>query len=270
MQRRCWRWLWIWVGVLVAGCGQLWSSETPAPETREPTLPLFGYTLLPPTLTPSLWPVGSATPLLSVDGISGISPLAMYLAVSGPTCYETPVGSLVCLGQVQNRHDQPVEQVVVTVQLLAQDGTVLASGQALLARQLLSSGLGGPYRVLFDEIPEGYTHAAAYIASGRIAENVERRYAELELNHTSGVFVYDQYQITLSIVNKSRYPAERIVVTMTLLDRDGQVTGYRQVYLDHSRQIQPGETLSVTVKAIPQGPNTVGFTAFAESRPVLN
>jgi len=194
----------------------------------------------------------------------------MYLAVSGPTCYETPVGSLVCLGQVQNRHDQPVEQVVVTVQLLAQDGTVLASGQAFLARQLLSSGLGGPYRVLFDEIPEGYTHAAAYIASGRIAENVERRYAELELNHTSGVFVYDQYQITLSIVNKSRYPAERIVVTMTLLDRDGQVTGYRQVYLDHSRQIQPGETLSVTVKAITQGPNTVGFTAFAESRPVLN
>ena len=80
MQQRRWRWLWIWVGVLVAGCGQLWSSETPAPETREPTLPLFGYTLLPPTLTPSLWPVGSATPLLSVDGISGISPLAMYLA----------------------------------------------------------------------------------------------------------------------------------------------------------------------------------------------
>ncbi len=230
---------------------------------------MFGYTLLPPTLTPGLWGVGTATPLLSVDGLTG-PPLMLYLAVSGPACYETPVGSLVCLGQVQNRLDVPVEQVVVTVQLLSQDGTVLASGQSFLARQLLPAGLQGPYRVLFDSIPEGYAQAAAFVASGRVAEAVEQRYADLVLNQTSGVFVYDLYQITLSIINKSRYPADRIVVTLTLLDKEGQVTGFRQVYLDRSRQIQPGESLSVTVKAIPQGPNTVAFTAFAESRLVLN
>lgn len=270
MQRRCWRWLWIWVGVLVAGCGQLWSSETPSPVTREPTLPLFGYTLLPPSLTPGLWSVGTATPLLSVDGRTGLPPLALYLAVSGPACYETPVGSLVCLGQVQNRLDAPVEQVVVTVQLLNRDGIVLESGQSFLARQLLQPGAQGPYRVLFDRIPDGYDKATAFIAAGHLAENVERRYTDLSLNQTSGVFIYDQYQITLSIINRSRYPGDRIVVTLTLLDRDGQVTGFRQVYLDHTRQIQPGESLSVTIKAIPQGPNTVGFAAFAESRLVLN
>ena len=43
MERLTWRWLWIWVGVLVAGCTHVWSSDgTPVP-TREPTLPLLGY-----------------------------------------------------------------------------------------------------------------------------------------------------------------------------------------------------------------------------------
>jgi hypothetical protein len=172
MQQHRWRWLWIWVGVLVAGCGQVWSSEGTRTATREPTLPLLGYTLLPASLTPGFWSAYTATPLIPPDGASMIispSPIALYLNVTGPTCYETPIGSLVCLGQVYNMLDSPVEQVTVGVQLLARDGTPLTTGEALLARWLLPAGAAGPYRVLFDSMPDGVVNARPFILSGQIA-----------------------------------------------------------------------------------------------------
>ncbi|MBN2303398.1 MAG: hypothetical protein JXQ72_02900 [Anaerolineae bacterium] len=262
MQWQRWRWLWIWVGVLVAGCGQLWSSEsTPAP-TREPTLPLLGYTLLPPTVAPGAWVLQTATPLIAADGSTPFSPVTMRLMIVGPACYNTPVGSLVCLGQVHNTLDDPVEQVTVEVQLVARDGTRLAVGEGLLSRWLLPAGATGPYRVLFESVPEGYAGAVPVVTAGRIAPN--NHYADLALRQVSGRFVLNQYQITLSVVNKSALPADHLAVTMLLLNESGQITGFRQVYLDADRRLNPGESLAMTLKVIPQGPNTVGFEAFAE------
>ncbi len=252
----------------MAGCGQVWSSNGTPPSTRQPTLPLLGYTLVPPSLTPSLWPVYTPTPLLTSEG-SGLGP-ALYLTVIGPTCYETPVSSLICLGQVRNTLGVPVEHVTVGVQLLDRNGTPLAQGETFLSRVVLPAGLVGPYRVLFERIPEGYAGAYGFVKSGQVATDAGVRYAELELRQLSGTFVMDQYQVALSVVNKSRYPVEHVSVTMTLLDRDGNVTGFRQVYLEAGQRLKPGESLALTMKVIPQGPNTVGFDAFAEGRLVRN
>jgi hypothetical protein len=273
MQQHRWRWLWIWVGVLVAGCGQVWSSEGTRTATREPTLPLFGYTLLPPSLTPGFWSAYTATPLIvpgSTSMIVSPSPIALYLNVTGPTCYETPVGSLVCLGQVYNMLDSPVEQITVGVQLLARDGTLLATGEALLARWLLPAGSAGPYRVLFDALPDGFANARPFIMSGQIAPSVGDYYANLTLQEVSGTFVIDQYQVSLSLINLNPEAVEHVAVTMTLLDDQHRVTGFRQVYLDADRRLAPGESLALTVKVIPQGPNTVAFDAFAEGYLVQN
>lgn len=271
MQRLTWRWLWIWVGVLVAGCGQFWSSNGTPSSTREPTLPLLGYTRLPPTPTLSLWPVFTVTPLTGADSSSvGSSSVALFLSVGGPACYETPLGSLVCLGQVHNPLDKPVEQVAVGVQLLARDGTLLADQETGISRWLLPAGAAGPYRVIFDTIPDGYLWARPYVKAGQIAGDVEHRYASLALREVSGAFVLDQYQVTVSITNKSLHPVSDIAVTMTLLDELGHVTGFKREYLDTRRQLAPGETVALSLKVIPQGPNTVGFDAFAEGYLVQN
>lgn len=266
MQRRCWRWLWIWVGVLATGCGQIWSSNAPQSATREPTLPLLGYTLLPASLTPSLWPPAhTVTPWISLDG-AGLPgfPLAVYLRVRGPACYETPVGSLICLGEVHNLLDRPVEQVVVVVQLLAQDGTPLATQESLVARWTIPAGAWGPYRVLFDSAPAGYVTAYPFVKSGEISSDPQRSMAVLGLEKVSGAFVLDQYQVTFSVTNTHTRAVQNIVITMTLLDQQGHVTGFRQVYLDSKHCLEAGESLSLTIKTIPQGPNTVGFEAFAD------
>jgi hypothetical protein len=259
------------VGVLVAGCGQIWSSNGTATTTREPTLPLFGYTLLPPSLTPSVWPVVTATPRLASDGSPVVvSPVALYLTVLAPVCYETPVGSLTCLGQVQNPLNVPVEQVVIEVQLLTRNGQRLAAAETSLSRMVLPAGLNGPYRVMFNEVPEGYAGAYAFARSAAVAYDVSNRYARLEIKEVSGAFTMNQYQVALSVINRSLLPVDRLTVTMTLFDREGRVTGFRQVYLDPDRRLEPGESLALTLKVIPQGPNTVTFDAFAEGLLVTN
>ncbi len=264
MERLAWRWLWIWVGVLVAGCSQVWSSEGTSSATPQPTLPLLGYTRLPPSLAPTLWPVYTATPLLSTDSASLVASPAALLNVSSPTCYETAVGSLMCLGQVHNPLEQAIEGVTVAVELLARDGALLAMGETTLARALLPGGEAGPYRVLFERTPPGYAGARSFVKSGEIATDVEQRFASLAMQEVSGAFVIDQYQVSLSIANKGAQAVQGIAVTMTLFDEERRVTGFRRVYLDPNRRLAPGESLALTLKVIPQGPNTVAFDAFAE------
>jgi hypothetical protein len=261
MQR--WRWLWIWVGVLVAGCGQIWSSDSsPSPSApNEPTLlPLLGYTLLPPSLTPTVWPRHTATPLLTAEGMA----TPPIIKMSGTACYEIPVGSLVCLGQFHNPLTAPLEHVVVTVQLLARDGLPLASGDGLVARWIIPPGESGPFRVIFNQIPDGYAGIYTFVQSAQFALDDASRYAELTIQPVSGAFVLDQYQVTLSMINRTPHPIERIAITMALLDRDSRITGFRRMVLEPDRRVEPGESMAMTMKVIPQGENTVGFDAFAE------
>jgi hypothetical protein len=266
MQRRRWRWLWLWVGVLVAGCGQILSSDGAA--TPKPTLSLWGYTLLPPSLTPGIWPMMTATPLVTADPTG--SHLAFYLHVTGAACYETPIGSLMCLGQVHNSFDLPVKEVQVEIQLLTSDGSLLATQEAFVSRWMIPAGATGPYRVLFDHVPDGYAGAFAFVRTGQVVTDASSQYVALTLNPVSGAFVLDQYQITLSIINRSPAAVDQIAVTMTLLNADDEVTGFRRMYLDPSRQLPSGESLTITLKVIPQGENTIAFDAFAEGYLVPN
>lgn len=264
MQRRRWRWLWIWFGVLVAGCGQFWSSNSTPPPSREPTLPLWGYTLLPPTLTPGVWPARTATPLITVDSTG--TPVALSLIVSGAACYETPVGSLVCLGQVRNPLDVPVEQVRIAVQLLDKNGLPLVSDETTMVRWVLPPGESAPYRIVFQFIPIGYAGSYATISGGQIAQDVERRFASLTLHEVSGRFLNDENQVNVSVLNSGTQPVEEVTVTMTLLDARGQVTGFRQMVLPTEQPLMPGQSRSLTIRANPQGANAVSFEVFAEGR----
>lgn len=265
MQRQRWRWLWIWFGVLVAGCGQVWSSDSSAPP--QPTPGLLGYTLLPPSLTPALWPRLTVTPLLAVDTMSAPPIINMNGAT---TCYQTSVGSLTCLGQFHNPLNTPLEHVVVVVQLLARDGMPLATEQALVARWLIPPGSSGPYRVLFDEVPPGYVGTYTFVQSAQVATDSAQTYTELTIQPVSSTFVLDQYQVSLSMVNRTAEPIDHIAITMSLFDREDQTTGFRRIVFEPARRVAPGESMALTMKVIPQGGDPVRFDAFAEGFVVNN
>jgi hypothetical protein len=206
-------------------------------------------------------PVDIATPTAS--------PYAFYLRAGPPSCYETPLGSLICLGQVYNTLEAPLENVMVSVTLLSHDGLPLADQSALLSRSLLPAGSLGPYRVIFDSVPAGYDSATAAIDAAEVAIDAEHRYADLELKQVAVVFNEQQFKVTVSVSNHSGQPVEKLTLTVTLLDRSGHVTGFRQVTLADNYVLEPNQPMSLTISVIPQGANTVSFDAFAEGHLVV-
>ncbi|NDJ79342.1 MAG: hypothetical protein GYB65_24080 [Chloroflexi bacterium] len=223
--------------------------------------------MLPPTITPGILPVRTATPLLPTDGTTArMSSIALYLNVSGAACYETAVGSLVCLGQVHNPLDVPVEQVTVGVQLVNAEGVVLADQQALVFRWIIPPNAAAPYRVLFERVPPGYAGAYVYVGTGEVAHDVDLRYAVLTAQPVSGTFMIDEYQVTLSVLNEGTTVAQHLAATMTLLNENGQVTGFARIQPDQGVHLAPGEALALSIKVIPQAQGTVAFDAFVEGQ----
>jgi hypothetical protein len=168
------------------------------------------------------------------------------------------------MGQIKNGFHLPMEGIWIGVQLLAADGQSLAAGASPLAETVLEPGLAGPYRIQFDSVPAGYVEAYAFVISGNIAENVAQRYANLSTKQVGVLFIEGHYQITLSLCNQSSRPADQITLTITLLGEEGEVTGFRQLFLDEF--LLPRECLTVSGQVIPQGKNTVAFDTFAEGR----
>src|SRR5579863_7706213 len=122
------------------------------------TLP--GYTRVPPTWTPvlrirrTITPIGgpSAT-LITANVLPSGTPFVLTLDV--PTCSETPVGSLWCVGLVWNTLTVPVSGVVIRVSLVTTDGTALAQQDVLAVRPVIRAGEWSPYGTLFSVPPVG-------------------------------------------------------------------------------------------------------------------
>ncbi len=142
----CTLWFWWWLGVLVAGCSPtFFQVSTP----QAPTPPLLNLTLPHPTATPILR-------LLRTPGLATMTRVfatPFPLLLESPTCYETPAGSVWCLGLVRNELTVPVDQVVVRVYLVKADGTPLAEQDVRVARSVLPPGGISPYRALFASMP---------------------------------------------------------------------------------------------------------------------
>ena len=104
---------------------------------REPTLPC-GY-----TPAPSLTPPVAGLCRHAIDHRQNASPGVIGASSGGRhCCYETAVGSLMCLGQVHNPLDNG-QACYGRGAPAGRDGTPLAVGEATLARSVLPAGASG-------------------------------------------------------------------------------------------------------------------------------
>ena len=161
-------WLWCWLGVLVAGCATaVFSGST----SQSPTPALLGLTFPFATPTPVLrllrTPTSrTLTPLATnMVGLTWVMPTPLPMPLTPPTCYETPVGSLWCLGLVHNGLTVGVSQLIVRVYLVNAEGTGLAQQETALALSTLLPDEAVPYGVLFGSIPEGSLGPVAVLVS---------------------------------------------------------------------------------------------------------
>src|SRR5258706_12690077 len=131
--------------------------------TRTPTLVLLNLTRPAFTPTPILRLL--RTPTLRASNTLMPFPISTPLPIqlSPPDCYETPVGSLWCLGLIRNTLSVPIHQVLISVYLVRLDGTVLAEKITASANKTIAAGEFSSYGVLFDAIPEGFAGPIAVL-----------------------------------------------------------------------------------------------------------
>lgn len=255
-------WLWCWLGVMVVGCSQ---NTGPGPTPQPNTLALLSLTRVSITSTPLFRLLRTPTSWTTNRVIQTLAPTPMPLQLSPPTCYETAISTLWCLGQVHNNLLVPVEQISVRVYLVTADGTALDTQATITARSDLPPGETSPYGVLFTTIPEGDIGPVAVLESA-VQSNTGGRIISLVVQGVHSDSHDSIYHITGMLVNTSPITLHKIMVVVTLIDAHEQVTGFRQLHLPSDQKLAAGLMLPFMLDVLPQGTNTVRFEVSAEGQ----
>jgi LysM repeat protein len=178
------------------------------------------------------------------------TPTPLALSLDPPTCYEISTLSLLCLGQIVNTLDQPVERAAVAVQLLRADRTLLTEKWAITEQTIILPGQAAPYRMLFVGGWEGYAEAVAVLLSADSAEQDSERYISPIIENEESTVTDGHYVVTATLRNPGPQPAQSLRVIITLYDNRRRVVGYRAIRFDDPL---PGDgTLLIEVNIVPQ------------------
>ena len=245
------RWLCCWLGILAAGC------SVPAGHPTATLLPLAtlpGYASVSPTRTP-VWRL-RLTPTRAVLLIVSASPARATLLVpfstplpitlDSPTCYETVVGSLWCVGLIRNPLALALINIRIRVTLVNADGLALQTAEGSSSRDWLPAGETTPYGVLFTTPPPvGQSGPVAEVLNADPAPTgatfsvmpLTVETVQIDLNDT-------RYHVQAIIGNPGPHPAH-LVAVITLLDAEDHVTGFRTV--DNDTTLAAGATILLDV-----------------------
>ncbi|MBL1135080.1 MAG: hypothetical protein HND46_07165 [Chloroflexi bacterium] len=228
MRRWGWRWLFCWLSVLVTACAQLSSTTpTPKPQTRTPSLQGFTpQATAPPTLP--VRPVYTLTPFGNVATRRASQQLSSFIGVDAPTCYESAVQSLVCIGWIRNTGDDPLLNPLITVYLLTPQGQPIQITDTTTALSLLSGHTSLPYRVIFSEIPtESWTTYADVRGVEALVIDSPPLIVSLSVINVETTWNGSEYLIEGEIVNDMRQPLESIRALAAFTTSSGQLSGFR-------------------------------------------
>jgi murein DD-endopeptidase MepM/ murein hydrolase activator NlpD len=155
------------------------------------------------------------------------TPLPFQIANVG--FYETPVGSLWCLGEVMNNTGASIEQVQVAVSLYDAEGETVATGSTFTEFDIIPNEARMPFALLFTEPPSSFSHHQVETLSGVTVDHWGRNYVdltvELDRGETSGERAY---VVTGQVKNTGQHDAEQIRIVVTAYDAEGRVVGVRR------------------------------------------
>jgi hypothetical protein len=245
--------------VLVVGCGQAAGSST---KPGAPTLSLLSFTWTAPTPTPTLRPWRTPTSRTSFLRVT-LAPTPIPLLLSIPDCYETAFSSLWCLGEVTNRFTLPVGEIVVRVYLLSSDGTILAQGDTYVPRLALHPGQRAPYGVLFNRIPAEMSGAASALVNATLVDR--DTVSSLAIGQTAVAQRGELLHISGTLTNTTPQSITHVSILITLYDRRGRVTGFRQIRPVITVPLSPNGALPFTADLVPLGRGPQRFEVVAEA-----
>jgi LysM repeat protein len=157
------------------------------------------------------------------------TPTPLPFQIANVDFYETPVGSLWCLGEVINNAGASIEQVQVGVSLYDAEGEMMSNGSTFTEFDIIPNGGKMPFALLFTEPPSGFSHHQVVALSGVTVAHWGRNYLDLTIESDHGEASGERaYVVTGQVRNTGQYDAEQIRMVVTAYDVEGRVVGIRR------------------------------------------
>lgn len=172
----------------------------------------------------------------------------MPISPRGVVFYETPVGSLWCLGEIANTTEVTLTNVQVHVLLFDSAGQAVAEADAFAAADLIPPGSSSPFGVLFTAPPAEYANAQVTVIRGEAAGGLTSSYVPISVSDLAGQPSDGQFQVSGTVQNASPdLVAGEVYVIATTYGPDGAVTGFRQNKVPLAAPLGPGATAPFTM-----------------------
>ena len=195
------------------------------------------------------------------------TPTPMPLEVVHLAFHRTPVGSLWCMGEVQNRRDEYLEVVQLQVTLYDVDGQRVAEAQGFTVTDVVpGAGLSqagrassdrvlpgrAPFALLVSDSPSaGFASYEVVIVGAEPIVYWGDRHRELMVEEIRWQMDQGTLIVRGMLRNAGQVDATAIRVTGTAYGDDGMVVGVRQVDVE---PLAAGERRMVTLSLIPAMP----------------
>jgi LysM repeat protein len=195
------------------------------------------------------------------------TPTPEPISVQGVGFYETPVGSLWCLGEILNTTAGPLTNVQVRVMLFDAQGALVAEEDAFAAAELIPSGERSPFGILFTSPPAGWVNSQVSLIRGEAAGALAAAFVPTALAEVMSEPAGDQLQISGSLANGSQAQAlASVTIIATTYSGEGLVTGFRQRTVEPDSPLAPGTSMPFAVRLSYHGQAPADYHVFALGR----
>ena len=205
--------------------------------------------------------------IADVPGLLLPTPTPLPFGVRGVAFYETPVGSLGCLGEIVNTTDVTLANVQVRVALFDADGNLAAEADAFAAADLVPPGGRSPFSILFTSPPTEWANPQVTTVRGEEAGALVDYYVPIGVVEVMGQSAGPQFQVSGVVRNEdAEQVASSVTVIVTTYDDQGSVTGTRQAQVELEEPLAPGATAPFTMLFSFHGDELVDFNVVALGR----
>ncbi len=200
------------------------------------------------------------------------TPTPLPFGVQGVGFYETPAGSLWCLGEVVNTTPYTLTNVEVRVTLFDAAGTPLVAGDSAAAADILLPAAQAPlnrapFAVLFLSPPPDFASHNVALLRGEFAGSLAEGIIPLTVEEVSSAPSGPEFEITGAVRNPDpEQMAASVVVIVTTYDGDGRVTGFRQQTVDVGDGLLSGDAVSFRMLLTAHGTAPADLSVIAFGR----
>jgi LysM repeat protein len=203
----------------------------------------------------------------TTSGLLLPTPTPLPFGVEGLAFYETPVGSLWCLGEIVNTTESTLTNVKIHVTLFNASGEPQAEADAFTAADVIPPDERSPFGILFTTPPEDWANPQVTVVRGEAAGALDDAYVPIAIAELDGQSAGPQFQVTGVVQNADEeQAADAVSVIVTTYDAQGLVTGFRRADVEQEGPLAPGAAAPFTLLLTYHGEPPADFYAVALGR----